>query len=98
MKLEFGNLQSKSDAEQQGKREAAVHKALSAIRNVCAAAGNERFFGRCPFCHKIPYETQDDSFPCSHKNLYEITLRGYGLDVLNEAARRFLGVKSNGND
>jgi hypothetical protein len=79
-----------------GKREEYMEQAThdAAVREAVRAIGELRFVAAvkaCKFCHRMPHETTEDSFPCNHRGLYDLSLRHFGLAVLNDAAKIIKG-------
>jgi len=58
-----------------------AQKALVAIRQL-----NLGVVKRCDVCHLFPYESSSESWPCSHRALYDSSLRSFTLEALNAAA------------
>ena len=85
MKLEFGKPESKVEFTTHAKHEAAVKKALLAMKQTGIGVVK-----RCDICKEWPYKTSLNSWPCCHRLLYDASLRGFGIAVLNDAARSYM--------
>ena len=84
----FGDLGAKAALIAKSKHDAAVKKARVAMRQLGVGVVK-----RCDICKEMPYETCFNSWPCSHTSLYDSSLRGYDLAVLNDAARIWVAEK-----